>query len=97
MKFKFSNNMRVIGKKLDAFHRLKGFKEGEELKVYMVERSGDHDYKYWGLWVKAPRGGFECRLQDLNGNVTGHGTFFEPKPQAQTTPRPAGLTLERRA
>lgn len=78
MDFKFAPGKIVFGKKLDAFHRLKGFREGGEMRIYTVERSDDHSYETWGLWVKSPTG-FEVRLQDLNGNVTGHGMFFEPK------------------
>jgi hypothetical protein len=75
-KFKFANGNVVVGIKLSPFHRIKGFKDKEALTIYQQNRRDTENQKLWGLWVKSPKGD-DIRLQDLNGNVTGHGDYFE--------------------
>jgi hypothetical protein len=77
MKFKFEEEEKVVSSKLMPEHKLKGFLEGQRYKCFVVGRNDQKSSASWGLWIEA-NSGAQIRLQDLNGNVTGHGDFFEP-------------------
>jgi hypothetical protein len=78
MTFKFSSRMAVIGKNLTDFHILRGFKNGDGILTYHVNPPDSPGDQPAGIWVKSQHG-HEIRLQDMDGNLTGHGKYFEIK------------------
>jgi len=74
---KFENSMKVKAVKLLDSQRLKGFEVGKTYRCFVVNRH-DSDVHRGGIYIKDSSDRYAIRLQDLGGNVTGHGTFFEP-------------------
>jgi hypothetical protein len=74
---KFEMGTYVTAEKLLDSHRMKGFVEGDMYKCVQVPKKDRTPVSGWGYWIKSKTGP-SIRLQDLAGNLTGHGQFFKP-------------------